>query len=242
MFRSVSVLVFAASLGFASPRAQSAAEPTPLLIRNVSPAADAAQPPAVLDRLPERIDPTARYLIYLHGRIIEDKGPRPRDEKWGVYEYRQILEALAADGEIVISEQRPPNTDMDRFAGHVKEQVGQLLRAGVPPEHVAIVGFSKGGGIAMRASALLKNPRLNFVFLAACGDGDFKDSSLKVWGRFLSIIEASDDIGRSCASLFDKSGPTGHHSEIRIDIGDGHGAFYRPHKEWIVPLRDWIRR
>ena len=227
MLPSASILVFLASLG---------------ILDNASPAGLAAQAPAVLDRVPDRIDPKARYLIYLHGRIIEDKGPRPKDERWGVYEYQKILEALAAGGEIVISEQRPAKTDVDRFALHVKEQAEALLRAGLPLEHVSIVGFSKGGGIAMRASALLKNPRVNFVFLAACGDGDFEHSDLKVHGRILSIVEASDDLGRSCASLFDKSGATGEHEEIQIKIGDGHGAFYRPHDAWIVPLRDWIRR
>jgi len=130
---------------------------------------------------------------------------------------------------------------MDAFAGHVVDQVHQLLAAGVPPEHVSVVGFSKGGGIAIRTSALLRNPRVNFVFLAACGDGDFSRSGLKVQGRILSIYEASDEIGRSCAGLFATSGPTGERSEIRIDIGDHHGTFYRLHDEWLEPLLRWIR-
>jgi dienelactone hydrolase len=119
--------------------------------------------------------------------------------------------------------------------------VRSLLRAGVPAERIAVVGFSKGGGIAMRASALLENPRLTFVFLAACGDGDFREVDLRVWGRILSVYEASDEIGRSCAELFARAGPTGERAEIRINLGAQHGAFYRPHDEWLTPVRRWIR-
>ena len=117
-----------------------------------------AQQGNVYDRLPGTPDVRARYVIYLHGRIIEDQGRRPTHPSWGTYEYQQILDRLAAGGLIVISEQRPPMTDMDIFASHVADQVRALLRAGVPPEHVSVVGFSKGGGIAMRTSALVQNP------------------------------------------------------------------------------------
>jgi hypothetical protein len=105
-----------------------------------------------------------------------------------------------------------------------------------------VVGFSKGGGIAMRASALLRNASVNFVFLAACGDGDFSKSNLKVWGRILSIYEASDEVGRSCASLFAKPGSTGQRSEITLNIGEHHGAFFRPHAEWLGPTLRWVHQ
>jgi hypothetical protein len=199
-----------------------------------------AQPTRIYDRLPDRPDPGARYIVYLHGRIIEDQGVRPTHPDYGVYEYRAVLEALAADGAVVVSEQRPPGTDMDVYARHVAGQVRTLLDAGLAPERIAVVGFSKGGGIAIRTSALLRNARVNFVFLAACGDGDFSRSDLRVWGRILSVYEASDEIGRSCRGLFDKAGDTGTRSEIEIRVGERHGTFYRPHAEWLDPVRRWL--
>jgi hypothetical protein len=199
-----------------------------------------AQQGAVHDQLPKSLDVRARYVIYLHGRIIEDQGRRPTHLTWGTYEYQQILDRLAATDFVVVSEQRPPMTDMDKFARHVADQVRALLRAGVPPEQVTVVGFSKGGGIAIRASALLRNPRINFVFLAACGDGDFSGFDLKVWGRILSVYEASDEVGRSCQGLFVKSTATGGRSEIRINLGEEHGAFFRPHDEWLTPVIEWV--
>jgi hypothetical protein len=199
-----------------------------------------AQPLQIYDRVPGEIDRQARYVIYLHGRIIEDQGPRPTHPDWGVYEYRKVLEALAGGGATVVAEQRPAMTDMDRFARHVADQVRMLLRAGVDAERIAVVGFSKGGGIAMRASALLEHPRVTFVLLAACGDGDFTGVDLRVWGRILSVYEASDDAGRSCAGLFARAGSTGTRSEVRIETGERHGAFFRPHDAWLDPVRRWV--
>ncbi len=201
-----------------------------------------AQRGAVHSEIPKRLDPGTRYVIYLHGRIIEDKGPRPTHEEWGIYEYRKILDTLAAAGFTVISEQRRPATDMDRFAGHVAQQVRTLIKQGVPAERITVIGFSKGGGIARRTSALLKNDQINFVLLAACGDGSVSGSDPGVQGRILSIYEASDEAGRSCAQLFAKSGGAGKHEEIRIETGGGHGAFYRPRKEWTDPVIAWVRQ
>lgn len=193
----------------------------------------------ILSGLPKRPDAGARYVIYLHGRIIEDQGPRPTHPENGVYEYRQILETLAAGGATVVSEQRRPATDMDRYAEHVAGQVRTLLAAGVPPERITVVGFSKGGGIAKRASALLGNDEVGFVFLAACSGND---SGPRVHGRILSVYEETDEGGRSCAQLFAKSKSAGKREEIRIRTGEGHGAFYRPRKEWTAPVLAWIRQ
>ena len=196
----------------------------------------------VHSELPKRLDPGARYVLYLHGRIIEEQGPRPKHPEHGVYEYRQILDTLAAPGFTVISEQRRPGTDMDRFADHVTRQVQTLLAAKVPPERITVIGFSKGGGIATRTSALLKNDKVNFVFLAACGDGSFRGVDRDVRGRILSIYEESDDGGRSCAQLFAGSKSAGKRQEIKIRTGECHGAFYRPRKEWVAPVLAWIRQ
>jgi hypothetical protein len=198
------------------------------------------QPGAVHNGIPKRLDPATRYVIFLHGRIVEDKGPRPTHETWGVYEYRKILDTLAAAGFDVISEQRGSGTDIDRFAEHVAQQVRTLIAGGVPAKHITVIGFSKGGGIAIRTSDRLKNDNVNFVFLAACGDGDFSGSKLDVRGRILSVYEASDEIGRSCAQLFARSKGAGKPEEIRIAVGGGHGAFFRPRKEWVDPVIAWV--
>src|SRR4029078_3929036 len=87
----------------------------------------------------------------------------------------------------------------------------------------------------------LKNDKVNFVFLAACGDGDFSGTKLDVRGRILSVYEASDEMGRCCAQLFAKSKSTGKHAEVKIATGEEHGAFFRPRKEWTAPVIAWVR-
>lgn len=185
----------------------------------------------------------ARYLIYLHARIIEEqRSPRPADERFGPYEYQQILDTLAASGAEVIAEQRAPGTDFRQFGAHVAEQVRQLLAAGVPAERIAVVGFSKGGAIAMVASALLQDPRIAFVFLGPCGDWVKGRDDVNVRGRILSIYEGSDELGTSCEPLFAQASDPGEYRELRIETGAGHGAFYRPRPEWLAPLLRWVER
>lgn len=211
-----------------------------VLSLSIAPAAT-AQGGAIYHEIPKRLDPGKRYILYLHGRIVEEKGPRPTHEKWGIYEYQKILDTLAAPGFTVISEQRRLGTNINRFAEHAAEQVRKLVAGGVPPDHVTVIGFSKGGGIAIRTSALLKNDKVNFVFLAACGDGDFSGTKIDVRGRILSVYEASDEGGRSCTQLFAQSKSTGKHAEVKISTGEGHGAFFRPRKEWTAPVIAWVR-
>jgi dienelactone hydrolase len=201
-----------------------------------------AQSGAVWADVPAQVRPDARYVIYLHGRIVEEKGRRPTDERFGVYEYQQILDTLAASGAEVISEQRPGGTDFRAFGAHVADQVRRLLAAGVPAERIAVVGFSKGGAIAMIASALLDDPRVTFVLLGPCGDWMLGRDDVDVRGRILSIYEASDELGTSCEPLFARAGEPGEHREIRIDTGAGHGAFFRPRPEWLDPLFQWVER
>ncbi|HEU4556886.1 MAG TPA: alpha/beta hydrolase [Longimicrobium sp.] len=199
-----------------------------------------AQRGSILADVPAQPRPGARYLIYLHGRIVEEQGSRPTDERFGTYEYQQILDTLAASGAEVIAEQRPRGTDFRAFGAHVADQVRRLQAAGVPPERIAVVGFSKGGAIAMIASALLKEPRLTFVLLAPCGDWVKGRDDVDVRGRILSIYEASDELGTSCEPLFAQASAPGEHREVRIATGAGHGAFFRPRAEWLTPTLQWV--
>lgn len=201
-----------------------------------------AQSGSVLRDVPAQPRPGARYVIYLHGRIIEEKGPRPTDERFGTYEYQQILDTLAASGADVIAEQRPQGTDFRAFGSHVADQVRRLLASGVAAERIAVVGFSKGGAIAIIASALLKDPRVTFVFLGSCGDWVKGRDDVDVRGRILSIYEASDELGTSCEPLFTQASEPGEPWELRIATGAAHGAFFRPRAEWLDPVYQWVGR
>lgn len=189
--------------------------------------------------VPQQIDPAARYLIYLHGAIIELEGVRPTHPKFGVYEYRKILETFANRGFVVISEARPEGTDGMLYAATVADQVRRLLVAGVPPARITVVGFSKGGGIAIAASSLLANDDLNFVFMAACNPWLDSRPEIVARGRLLSLRESSDELAGTCDGLFERCPSRRDHREVLLELGGGHGAFYRPQAEWLDAVADW---
>ena len=191
--------------------------------------------------IPTAPDPTATHVIYLHGRIVEQLGPRPTDLRFGLYDYPAILEALASKGATVISSQRSPSTNVNEYAGIVVAQVEELIRRGVPSEHIVVVGFSKGGDIAIHASSFLRRPQVRFVLLGACWDRP-EEPQLRLTGRVLSIYETSDSLaGESCQSLTQHPEKPESFKEVRISTGLSHGAFYRPIKEWIDPVLEWIQ-
>lgn len=200
--------------------------------------ADGASSNIVSD-VPAVIDPDARYLIYLHGAIIETEGIRPTHPRFGVYEYEKILETFAERGFVVISQARPAGTDGMVYASKVVEQVRTLLAAGVPPDHVTVVGFSKGGGIAIAASSMLADDDVNFVFMAACNPWLDDHPEIVARGRLLSLREASDELMGPCDGLFARSPSPHDQREIVLYLGGGHGAFYRPRPEWVDPVVEW---
>ncbi|MFP7722819.1 alpha/beta hydrolase [Lysobacter sp. A3-1-A15] len=189
--------------------------------------------------VPESTEPTKIYLIYLHGRIIENSGPRPTDIRYGLYDYPAVLEALSSRGAVVISAQRPRGTDMNKYAGAVVSQVEDLIDRGVPPGNIVVAGFSKGGGIATRVSSFLRRPQVRFVLLAACPGGS-TPPNIRLTGRILSVYEASDTLAGSCMPLADQPEQPRSFKEIKISTGKWHGAFYMPLPAWVDPVLNWV--
>lgn len=192
--------------------------------------------------VPAKIDARARYLFYLHGRIVEDKGIRAVHERHGAYDFEKILETFKAASFVVISEARAKDTNVKEYAAKVVAQINELLKAGVPSRHITVVGASKGAGIAMHTSSLLKHHEVNFVLMAGCGEQTLKNSELNLYGNVLSIYDASDEGVGTCESLFARAGGLNRHREVKINLKLGHGFLYRPHKEWIEPAIEWAKQ
>jgi len=183
----------------------------------------------------------AETIFYLHGRIGEEEGPRPVHERFGLYDYPAIVEALAADGALVVSEVRESGTKAHEYAQIVVDQIEELIAKGDAPESITVVGFSKGGSIAIYASMLLNHPDVNFVFIAACADWVSSYQELIVSGNVFSIYEESDTLAGSCASLASRNKELSSFSELAISTGKEHGAFYLPAAVWVDPLLGWVR-
>jgi hypothetical protein len=203
-------------------------------------ASKTASDPRIFTEAPAAPDPKAKYIFYLHGRIIEDEGMNAVSPEFGEYEYADILETFADRGFIVVSEVRPKNTDVRQYAQKVADQVNGLLKAGVPPENIIIAGASKGGVIAHKASSILHNKDLNFALLAACGEGYLDGFQPDLVGNVLSVYDYKDNKGAgSCADFFARSKGLNHHKEIELKLGLGHGILYKPMEEWVEPTIEW---
>jgi pimeloyl-ACP methyl ester carboxylesterase len=181
------------------------------------------------------------YIFYLHARIVEEAGRRPADPVFGIYEYDAILDSLRGAGFTVLSEQRVPGVAVDSFAGRLVHQVDSLLRVGVSPRSITVIGFSRGGAIAILASSRLRNPAISFVFMGACGPWTRERPDLQVTGRLLSLYETSDSLGGSCAPLFARRGAGSEAREIPLSLGLGHGTFFQPRSAWLAPAVAWAR-
>ena len=184
---------------------------------------------------------STRYVFYLHGRIVESGGRRPTSPEYGTYEYDAILDSLRSAGFAVLSEQRPPGVGLQVFVDRVVGQVDSMLKDGVAPERITVMGFSRGAAIALLASSRLANPRLNFVFMAGCGSWIFDRPDVRLAGRMLSLYEESDTLGVSCAPLFERMVPGSERGETALRLGLGHGTFFRPRREWLAPAIAWAR-
>jgi hypothetical protein len=187
--------------------------------------------------------PPRRLLYYLHGKILEDQGPRAVSERFGPYEYEAILDALGREGHEVVSEVREAGTDPRDYAKKTAAALSRRVAGGTPSSDITLVGASKGAGIAVEASHLAQDSEINVVLLAICSPGmlrHWESREICVHGNLLSIYEASDEMAGSCRALASRCSATiGHFEEIELHTGDGHGIVYRPIEEWVGPALRW---
>ena len=197
------------------------------------------KPGVILSAAPKKVDTSARYLFYLHGRIVE-QGRRPVSPQYGPYEYDEILNTFKSRGFVVISEQRRQGTHVEQYAGKVADQIRQLLKAGVPPRNITVVGASQGSFIAMLASTYLKNRDVNFVLMAGCSAESRFIEMVDLHGNVLSIYERTDGAGTCEKYRADATG-LAKYQEMELQTGKRHGFIYRPMTEWIEPAISWAR-
>jgi hypothetical protein len=77
--------------------------------------------------------------------------------EFGVYDFPAITSALFEDGGFnLIAHQRPKNTDVDAYVDTLESWVLRLVAAGVTPEHMTLIGFSRGAQLTGYASSRLR--------------------------------------------------------------------------------------
>lgn len=198
---------------------------------------------SVYEKFPDEINPKDKYVFYSHGYIVEGDDPKPVDTRfgWGLYDFPAIKKSLSDDSYNLIAFHRPKNTDPFEYANELNIQVRELVTKGVAPKNITIMGFSRGAFITGLTSDKLSDLSINTVILAGCGRLVYKQhTDIKVYGNVLSIYEKTDR-ANTCRALKAKSTGLKSFTELEINTGLEHGAFYRPITEWVEPVKSWIK-
>ena len=200
--------------------------------------------------LPLVINPSARYVFFLHGRFVERYGPNGRHPRFGIYDYHGIVKSFRNQRFVVISEVRPKGTKLDKYAKKIVNQIKTLLTYGISPKQITVVGFSKGSAITLLVSTMLKNFGINFVLMSACNhNGTYvlgkynkliEGSVQSMQGRFLYVYDISGPKCDVWQRILKNASDNGTFKEMMLKNGLGHGIFYRPRKVWIDPVTEWI--
>ncbi len=138
------------------------------------------------------------YIFFLHNKFIEENDLTVKHPEYGRAEYNEILDSFRKSGFIVQSEKRKSNTDVIKYANKIVSQIDSLIKTGVKPNHITVIGTSKGGYIAQYVSTYLKNPDVNFVFIGCFQESDIINKpEINFCGNILTIYEKSDVNGVS---------------------------------------------
>lgn len=202
--------------------------------------------------LPSVINPSARYIFFLHGKFVERHGPNGRHPCFGIYDYHGIVESFRNRGFVVISEVRPEGTKLDKYARKIERQIKTLMSYGLSPKQITVVGFLKGSAITLLASVKLKDFGVNFVMMSGCSHegthvlGRYRkliDQSVKsMQGRFLYIYDVSGQKCDVCRRILKNASAEVTFKEMMLNNGLGHSLFYLPRREWIEPVTEWISK
>ncbi|MCD0464777.1 alpha/beta hydrolase [Flavobacterium sp. ENC] len=181
------------------------------------------------------------YIFFLHNKFIEEHDLSEAHPEYGKAEYNEIINSFKAGNFIVYSEKRKKNTNAAEYAEKVVKQIHKLLKKGIKPNKITVIGTSKGGYIAQYVSTYLANPEVNFVFIGCFRDIDIQEiPDINFCGNILTIYEKSDVLGVSAVKRKETSKlKVNHFREIELNTNLKHGFLYKALDEWIVPSKKW---
>ncbi|MBW1656060.1 DUF2974 domain-containing protein [Flavobacterium quisquiliarum] len=189
----------------------------------------------------ETLKKDQRYIFFLHNKFIEENPLNVAHPEYGKAEYNEILASFRKDGFVVYSEIRKKNTNAYDYAEKITKQIKKLLKQGIAPNKITVIGTSKGGYIAQYVSTFVANPDMNFVFIGCFRDVDIKEIlDINFCGNILTIYEKSDIYGVSAIKRKETSKlKVNHFKEIELNTNLKHGFLYKALDEWIVPSKKW---
>ena len=169
-----------------------------------------------------------RIIFFLHNRFLEEHKLSELHPEYGRTEYNEIIAEFENSGFKVLSEKRNGNFNARDYAVGIVNQIDSLLKTGIEPQKITIVGTSKGGYIAQYVSTLANKQDLNFVFIASFRNSDIQNiPDIHYCGNILTIYEKSDSFGVSSLERKKTSNcEIKNFKEIELNTGMGHGFFF----------------
>lgn len=182
-----------------------------------------------------------RFIIFLHNAFLEQHDLNEAHPRYGRAEYLEIIKSFKDHGFTVISEKRKTPVNARNYAHKVVTQIDSLLKIGVQPNKITVIGTSKGGYIAQYVSTFANNPDLNFIFIGSYRDSNIKNfPDINFCGNILTIYEKTDPLGVSAIKRKEISTcDIKHFKEIELNTGLQHGFLFKALNEWIEPSIKW---
>ncbi len=183
---------------------------------------------------------STKHVFFLHNKILEDMPDSAYSSQYGVYEYDKIIAAFASRGYVLYADERPEDADPDQYSWILARSIDSLMKLGVQPENISVVGSGKGALIAMLASDHVRVGKVRYVLLSGCNKWVATYFYIDLHGSFLSIYEKSDHVWSSCDNIRLSSTGIQKFKEIELTTGLKGGYTYRPIDAWLQPVFSWI--
>lgn len=178
----------------------------------------------------------------LAAQVAPDQGPRmvylpsgspTANDEANIARFVELgfnIERIDANG-------RAPLAHAHRVANHVR----LMMRQGVPPESISVVGFGPSSAVATLASSFIGHRRISYVLLGRCDVLLKSQYRFRMSGRVLGVRDADDPASHSCRPLWGQSPKVTDRRDMVLHTGYGAALFDQPRAAWVQPVAAWGR-
>lgn len=128
------------------------------------------------------------------------------------------------------------------YSRRVADHVRLMMRQGVRPGAITVVGVGPSSRVATLASARVMHRRVNYALLGHCNPLLRTQYRFRMSGRVLGVRDAADPDSHSCRPLWQESPKVSERQDLVLHTRYGAALFDRPNAEWVGPVADWGRR
>lgn len=155
-------------------------------------------------------------------------------------DHTAIIQAFESEGFIVDTYAYTNESRVD-YAHNIADRIHGLIREGVDPAKISVMGAGWGSDVALLASAVTGNRQVNYVVLGSC-NSELKDQpGMHLTGNVMALHDAGTT-SQSCRPLFTGSPRLSARRDIKLSSSFGGALFDTAHSEWTKPATEWMRQ